>query len=188
MSTVQLESERRRTRAFRAAVLAAVAAVVVVVVAVLLLTGGDDDSELEIGTPAEVSAQELGDFAEDKGQPVYWAGEIPGTKLELTETSRNYIFVRYLPDLAPIGDRKPSYTTVATYPQARALATARRAGRNRGNVSTRVPGGGIAVWSRARPTSVYVAFPGDGHLIEVFHPQGSTARDLARSGRLKPIS
>ena len=181
-------TEAQRKRAFRAAALAAVVAVVVVVAVVLLVADGDDDSKPEVGTPTEVSADGLRDFAEDKGQPVYWAGESAGTKIELTETSRDYVFVRYLPRLAPIGDQKPSYTTVATYPQSRALQVARGASGNRGNVSRRAPGGGLAVWSRARPTSVYVAFPRANYLIEVYNPRPATARALALSGRLEPVS
>ncbi len=178
-----------RPRPPLAAVLGVALAVAVLVVAVVLLVAdGDDEPERRLGVPSEVSAEQLRDFAEEEDRPVYWAGEISGTKLELTETSRGYVYVRYLPDLAPIGDDKPNYTTVATYPQRGAFAAARRAARRRGNVSRDVPGGGVAVWSRSRPRSVYLAFPEANYLIEVFHPRATEARELALSGQIQRIS
>ncbi len=178
------DPQRRRSRLV--AGLAAAAAVVVVILVVVLVTGGDDDSEPETGTPTEVSAQELREFAKERGNPVFWAGEIEGTKLEFTETSRGHVFVRYLPDLAPIGDDKPLYTTVATYPQPDALGTVRRSARRRGSVRRAVPGRGLATWRRSRPNSVYMALPDVDFLVEVFSPQAKTAQSLATSGRVKP--
>ena len=176
------DPQRRRSRLLPG--LAAAAVVVVVIVAILLLTGGDSGPEVEKGTATQVSAQELRDFAEDRGNPVYWVGEIEEAKLELTETSRGHVFVRYLPDLAPIGDDKPLYTTVATYPQPDALGTVRSSARRRGNVRRAVPGGGVATWRRSRPNSVYMAMPGVDFLVEVFSPQAKTAQSLATSGRV----
>ena len=181
-STQPATTKKRRGR-FGAIALALVAAVLVVVVLVLALGGGEDAKP---GTPRELSADELESLAEDNGEPIYWAGEMEGTKLEVTETTQGHVFVRYLPQLAPIGDNKPQYTTVATYPKADALRAVSRAGKNPGMVARRVAGGGVATWSRSRPSSVYVAFPGVDFLIEVYHPRASTARDLALSGRIRP--
>lgn len=180
------KSARGRTAAIALALAAAVAAVLV---AIVLASGGDDGSaQTKVGVPSAVSAQQLGDFARSKGEPVYWAGEVPGTKLELTETSRGYVFVRYLDRLAPIGDAKPNYTTIGTYPQTNALAAVRRAANGRGTVTRRVSGGGLAVWSIRRGTSVYLAFPGSKELIEVYNPRARTAQALAVSGRIQPAS
>ena len=185
MTTAETPTDPQRRRSRLVAALAAVAAVIALVVVILLVTG-DDDSAPKAGTPTEVSAQKLRDFAKDRGNPVFWVGEIEGAKLELTETSRGHVFVRYLPDLAPIGDDKPLYTTVATYPQPDALGTVRNSASRRGNVRRAIPGGGLATWRRSRPNSVYMAVPGIDFLVEVFSPQAKTAQNLATSGRVKP--
>ena len=169
-----------------AVVAGTLAAIAAVVVAVMVLANGGDDDEAEAGAPREVSAEELRGFAEGEERPVYWAGEIEGTKLELTETSRSYVYVRYLDELAPVDDEKPLYTTIGTYPQADALEAVRKAGGAKGMVRREAPGGGLAVWSRLRPTSVYLAFPGSDYLVEVFHPKARSAQHLALSGRVEP--
>lgn len=167
---------------------ALVAAAVVAIVVLLFVVGGDDDDEGgKVGVAREVSVEQLRNFARERGNPVFWAGEIEGTKLEFTETTRGQVFVRYLPEIAPIGDDKPQYTTIATYPQPDALSVVRKAGRRRGNVTRELAGGGLATWSRSRANSVYLAVPGIDFLVEVFHPQAKTAQNLARSGRVKPV-
>jgi hypothetical protein len=54
-------------------------------------------------------------------------------------------------------------------------------------VSEKTERGGLAVWSRERPTSVYVAFPDVRQLIEIYSPDADEARRLARSGRIAPV-
>jgi hypothetical protein len=179
-AATHLETGRRRS--FRTALLVAVGAVAVAIVGALLLGGGDEAEEA--GTPREVSVQQLQDFARDQQEPIYWAGEVGGTKLELTETSRGQVYVRYLPERAAIGDEKPAYTAIGSYPRQNALEAVRRASRRRGAVTRRVRGGGLAVWNRARPTSVYVAFPRSNRLVEVYHPRARTAQELALSGKI----
>ena len=177
---------RKRAFARRGAVALALVALVVLAVVFFLVRG--DDSSLEPGIPKELSADELADLESDAGGPVYWAGPMEGTKLEVTKTSQGHVFVRYLPEAAPIGDNKPQYTTVSTYPQQGALRAVGRAGRRRGMVTSRVAGGGVATWSRARPTSVYVGLPNSDRLVEVFNPDAKIARELAVSGRIQPAS
>ena len=46
---------------------------------------------------------------------------------------------------------------------------------------------GLAVWSKARPTSVYVAFRGVPSLVEVYAPDAKEARTLALSGRIRTV-
>ena len=43
------------------------------------------------------------------------------------------------------------------------------------------------MWNLARPTSVYLAFPGVPHLVEVYAPDADEARTLALSGRIRPV-
>jgi hypothetical protein len=43
------------------------------------------------------------------------------------------------------------------------------------------------VWSRRRPTSVYVAYSGAARLVEVFDPDARRAQELVFSGQLSPV-
>jgi hypothetical protein len=49
-----------------------------------------------------------------------------------------------------------------------------------------VSGGGLAVYSRTQPNSVYVAFPRGNVQIEVYDPSAPRARRLARGGQVRP--
>lgn len=151
-----------------------------------ILLGGDGESPgtIAAGVPVTVSGEALTAFADSHEAPVYWAGGIPSRRLELT-TSRAGTFVRYLPMGARAGDPRPTFATIATYPLPRAYATAARRRMQPGMTSRKIAGGGLAVWSRGRPTSVYVAFAGVPHLVEVYAPTGREAQRL--SGRLRPV-
>ena len=165
-------------------------AVAALAVALTLLLSGESDSSgpgTKAGKPVAVSADELREFAGSADGIVYWAGELPGTKLELTRTSRNEVFVRYLSSDAKVGDSRPAFATVSTYPFERAYEVTTKSAKGEGQRSRNAPGGGIAVWSASRPTSVYVAYPGGNRLIEVFDPDGERARRLVFSGQVSPV-
>jgi hypothetical protein len=134
-----------------------------------------------------VSLAELRRVPGELGHPVYWAGERSGDRYELTRTEDGRVYVRYLPDGVQPGDRRAAFLTVATYPRANALAAVRAAARRAGAVRLAVPGGGVGVFSRGRPTNVYVAYPGVPFQVEVFDPSGDAARRLVESGRVMPI-
>lgn len=127
----------------------------------------------------------LAAFAEAQDGPVYWAGTIASRHLELTRTADG-TFVRYLPAGVEAGDSGRALT-VATYPLQGAYATATQRAGSRAMISRRISGGGIAVWSKAAPTSVYVAFPRVPHLVEVYAPDADEARRLAFSGHIAPV-
>ena len=152
--------------------------------AAFLLLRGDDSPQ--IGAPAAVSAETLKSFASSHDGPVYWIGPIAARKLELTSTADG-TFVRYLPLSASIGDSARAIT-VGTYPMRHAYATAVGRAKTTQMTSRETVGGGIAVWSKTRPTSVYLAFPGVPHLVEVYAPDADQARTLALSGRIRPVS
>jgi hypothetical protein len=136
-------------------------------------------------TPVATSPDKLKKLAAARGRPIYWAGTRGGTTYELTNVPGGRIFIRYLPRGVQVGATKP-YLTVATYPLARAFADTRAAA-NRSN-AVKVPiKGGIAFYTKARPTSVYVAFPGVDEQMEVFHPSARSARALVTSGRIRPV-
>ena len=153
----------------------------------LLVLRGEDVSAPDVrpGVPILVSADELAAHAHAVGAPVYWAGEIEGRRLELTTTSTG-TFVRYLPPGAAAGNADRALT-IATYPLANAFATATARARNAQMTSARTPEGGLAVWSRRRPTSVYLAFPDVRQLIEIYSPDAAAARRIARSGEIVAV-
>ncbi len=87
----------------------------------------------------------------------------------------------------PVGDRRPDYTTIGTYPRPGAVKGLRRLARQPEAETFRLAGGGIAVYGRDRPSSVYLAFPGQDVQVEVYDPSPRKARRLARSGRVRPV-
>jgi hypothetical protein len=121
------------------------------------------------------------------GFPVYWAGAIPGRALELTNAPGARAFVRYLPPGTAAGDPRAQFTTVATYAAGNGVAAVTRVSHQAGAVPVRAPGGAVAVTSRSRPTSVYLAFPGSTAEIEVFNPDPAVARSLVTSGKIVPV-
>jgi hypothetical protein len=124
-------------------------------------------------------------FASSHDGPVYWAGPMTARTLELTATGAG-TFVRYLPPGATVGDSARAIT-VATYPLRNAYATAAARAKNAQMTSRETAGGGVVVWNLTRPTSVYLAFPGVPHLVEVYAPDADEARTLALSGRIRPV-
>jgi hypothetical protein len=163
-----------------------VAVLVAATVAGFLFLRGDDRSNQSLaGAPAAVSAERLATLASSQAGPVYWAGPISARKLELTTTGSG-TFVRYLPLSTSVGDSGRAIT-VATYPLRNAFATAVSRSKSPQMTSRETAAGGLVVWSRTRPTSVYLAFPGVPHLVEVYAPDAVQARTLALSGRIRPV-
>jgi hypothetical protein len=121
------------------------------------------------------------------GFPVYWAGEIARRALELTNAPGSRAFVRYLPPGTRAGDPRARFTTVATYAVGNGVAAVTRVSHEPGAVTIHAPGGAVAISSSARPTSVYVAFPGSSSEVEVFNPDPATARFLVTSGKIVPV-
>ena len=119
--------------------------------------------------------------------PLFWAGTRPGMGYELTRTAAGNIFIRYLPANARAGDPRPAFLAIGTYPVPDAFARTRTAGKRTGAVAVGLKGGGIAVYDSARPTSVYFAYPDSKVQVEVFDPNGRTARNLVVYGRVVPI-
>jgi hypothetical protein len=154
-------------------------------VATLLFVGQDDPPAQDSSAPVTVSAAELASFAGSVGSPVYWGGELPSRTIELTTTATG-TFVRYLPAGTTVGGSSRALT-IATYPLQDAYGTAARRAKAAGMTSRQTRNGGLAVWSKAQPTSVYVAFRGAPSLIEVYAPQAKEARTLALSGRIRAV-
>lgn len=162
----------------------ALALVFVAAAAARLVTYGARAATIQNGKPTEVSPVRLRAFAH--GRVVYWAGFAKSMKLELTKTNRG-VFVRYLPKSVRIGDRRALFTTVGTYSAPRGYEEATHARGRAGMVTRRGPSGQVVVWSKSRPTSVYLAKRGSTWLVEVFDPRAARARTLALSGTINPV-
>jgi hypothetical protein len=160
-------------------------ALVLAVFGALRLLGGDDGPTLEDGVPTEASASDLRELA-SPARPLYWIGPPASGRLEVTKTSRDAVYVRYLPEGVELGDNRPRFTTIATYSSANAYSELLGSQRSKGMKSERVPGGGLAVWRTGQGTSVYVAYPRVRYLVEVFDPSPVRARALAL-GSLQPV-
>jgi hypothetical protein len=164
-----------------------VLAIVVGLIVWLIVKGGDDDKNTAASPPATAATVDtLRTLRGQLGHDVYWAGKRSRFTLELTQVNGN-TFIRYLPSGIGVGDPRPNYLTIGTYPKARSYALLQRQARQRANQSRQAARGGLAVWSDGRPQSVYLAYPGSDVQIEVYDPSAARARRLATSGAVKPI-
>jgi hypothetical protein len=169
-------------------VAAAIALAIILGVVLWLVLRGGSEAESSRRAPATAaSIQRLNAFASSVGHPIYWAGAQPKFTYELSRTKDGRVYIRYLPPGVKIGNRKPNYLTVATYPQPHALATLRAAAKKQGVQTIHLAGGGLAFQYKGRPTSVYVAYPGLDYQIEVFDPSPARAVQLVASGQIKPV-
>jgi hypothetical protein len=134
-----------------------------------------------------VTLQQLKDRAISFGHPLYWAGPESGYRYELTQTKDGSVFVRYLPEGAQVGDRKPDYLTVGTYPQKGALAILKATARRNRAATIPLANGGVAFVDPKHSTSVYLAYPSIDLQVEVYDPSPERARHLVASGQIAPI-
>lgn len=136
--------------------------------------------------PVALTARGLKTAAASLGQAVFWVGEAPGFRYELSRSSTGDVLVRYLPLDAKVGERR-QFLTVGTYPFPNAFATA-QAGISQGGIRwQRIANGGLASYRQAEPHSVYLAFPNLDYRIQVFDPSAAQARGLVASGRVRPV-
>jgi hypothetical protein len=152
-----------------------------------LILGGRDDGSAPTNGASEASESELRSFAASSSTPVYWAGPRADQTYELTRTADGRVYVRYLPHGVKVGDPRPQFLTVGTYPRPNAWAELRRAAREPGAVSRQLSNDGMMVFSRSRPTSVYVGYAGGRYQIEVYAPSPGSARKLVLSGQIVPV-
>jgi hypothetical protein len=137
--------------------------------------------------PRAATADGLSALAAGRGGPVYWAGAREGVVYEVTETSQDYVYVRYLPSGTELGTAEAAFLTVATYPREDAYGDVEAAARRPGAVALELPRGGLAVYDEARPTSIYLAYRGARQQIEIYHPSPREARRIVTSGRVGPV-
>jgi hypothetical protein len=159
------------------------------------VAGGGGKSEDEAAKPPQfpgaariVSPAELREAAAASSLPIYWAGERPGTELELSETGEVRAYVRYLTGGTAAGDPKSAYLTIGAYKLPNALA-ALQANARRTDTALRKTPRGAQMWVDPNsPTSVYLARPGEGFQVEVYDPDPKTALRVALSGDVRPVA
>jgi hypothetical protein len=121
------------------------------------------------------------------GRPIYWAGPMPGERLELTRLANGEVFVRYLPVGVKVGSTQAELT-VGTYQVNDALGAVERSASSPQAVRLAIKGGAVAFYNRGRPTNVYLAFPGGSYQIEVFDPNPARAKSLVEGGHVVPVA
>jgi len=174
-----------------------VGAIVAVAIAVafvvwLLVRGGDSNTASTTTNgqavgPVATSEDELRSLSDELGHPLYWAGPIPDRTYELTRTSDNRVFIRYLPKGVPVGIRQAAYTIVGTYPVENAYKVLQGLAKKPDESSFSAPSGGFAVYSTTQANNVYLAYPGSNLQIEVYDPSPQKARDLITSGQVAAV-
>ena len=179
------------SRYVRIAVLGVIGVAAAVIIALVVGRGGKSSpgtTQVKVGPigPTLVSASGLKTLARDLGQVIYWAGPVAGDKYEVTRTTTNDVYVRYLPARIRAGTHERKYLLIATYPLAGALDSL-VASTNRELLTVAGGKGGLAAVEPGTPTNVRVAFPKVDFQIEVFDPSPQKARQVATSATLKPV-
>ena len=154
----------------------------------LVMNRGSDTPPATATGASSASESELRTFAESVSHPIYWAGPRDGFTYELTRTNDGRVYVRYLPEGTEVGDPSSRFLTIGTYPRANAFAELKRAGHADGAISLKLARDGLAVFSQAKPTSVYFGYPDARYQVEVYNPSPDEARRLALSGQVVPVS
>lgn len=153
-----------------------------------LLLRIDAGGSPEPSAPHVIKIAELRDLSALIGHEVYWAGPPRvGVKLELTHNSDGTIYLRYLSDESRVGNVRPRFTTVGTYPVPSAFAALTQEAKHPAAIVRNLPDGGLAYMNARHPTSVYIAWPGSEIEVEVFDPSPKHALDLVLSGAVAPI-
>lgn len=166
-----------------------VSGVLVLIAVLLVLTGSDggDDSQVLDTSPHFVEASELTALEGSLGHAIYWLGERPPDRIELTEEADGSVYLRYLPPGTAAGDPRADFLTVGTYPVVEAQVAVRRAAAGAGASIGRVGDGGIVLANPASEGSVYLAYPDSDLQIEVYDPAPGRAMRLVRAGSVRPV-
>jgi len=166
-------------------------AVVVGIVAWVATSGGDDEAAPE-PAPVEaeaaiVSEEELADVASTAEYPVFWAGPVDGTELELTDSGEAGVLLRYLEEGDEVGEAIADRIAIGSYPlddPEKALENfASQPGATVGND----PDLGMIVTNEQSPGSVYFVDPENEVQVEVYAPTPEEAMGLVRSGDIVPV-
>ena len=186
-STTSPRSGLLRDRRIGAGALLAILALVALIAWLVVDSRGGSPKPEAKSTVAIVSQSGLKTIAIALHQPIYWVGAQSGTKLELTQLPNRRIYVRYLPASGHAGD-KGTFLTVGTYQMRNAFSILQAASKKPDAVPVAIGNGAIALYHRSNPQSVYVAYPGSDHQIEVYSPKAASARQLVATNRLRSVT
>lgn len=162
---------------------------IVIALVALVVSGGEDEGPAAAPEAEStiVSEEELAERAAALGQPIYWAGPVPGTVLELEQLGgEEGVRVRYLPEGSDVGEAPPEALTVGSYPLAEANAALERFAAEPGSVTRQGPNGREVVYSEEKPTSAYFVDPEGSVQVEVYDPSPQKALSLALAGKVAP--
>ncbi|MEI7760093.1 MAG: hypothetical protein WCJ67_04905 [Thermoleophilia bacterium] len=134
--------------------------------------------------PVAATDKVLSALASNAGHVVYWAGPVEGTTPEFTQTSKDLIYVRYLPAGVAVGTQPLKYLIVATYPFVDGYNALKKISNGNG---VEIPGGGFAVVDERQPRSVHFAFPDVDFQGEIFDVTPEKALEVATSGDIQPV-
>jgi hypothetical protein len=136
---------------------------------------------------AIVSPARLAAATAKLGQPVYWAGSLPGTELELEELPEGTRVI-YLPAGEEAGADSSTALTIGSYPLADPESALREFAARPGAIVRHASDGTEVVSSREQPTSVYFVGADKTVQVEVYDPSPRRAMRLALSGRVRPFA
>lgn len=169
-----------------------IALAIVVGVVVYLAVSGDDDGGEEPTSGAEataariVSEDELMEIAADAEQPVYWAGEMEGAEIEVTENETGAL-VRYLEEDEEPGAALGGRVAIGSYAIPNPRKALNNFAKTPGATVEKVPGVGKVVISPEAQKNVYFVDPDNEVQVEVYAPTSKRAIGLVRSGKVQPI-
>lgn len=140
--------------------------------------------------PAIVTADELQARARSAGYPadypLYWAGEVTGTNIELTVMADGTWAVRYLPEGTKAGSPNDSLTVVTFYqPDGPSRVTS--IAEEPTATSKTYSGGAIAASSAENPSEISFAYEGYPMLGVVTSPNPTAAWQLLDKGVIRPV-
>lgn len=166
-------------------------AVLVGIVAWVATSGGDDESAPEpAAVEAEatvVSEEELADIASTAEYPVYWAGPIDGTELEVTDSSEAGVLLRYLEEGDKVGDAIADRIAIGSYPLDDPQKALDNFASRPGAVVSEDPELGTIVTNEETLSSVYFVDPENEVQVEVYAPTPQEVMSLVRSGDVVPV-
>jgi hypothetical protein len=136
--------------------------------------------------PTAASVADLRALAKRLKHPIYWVGPKKGVTYELTQTAGGQLHIRYLAAGVKLGSPTP-YLAIGTYPFNGAYAATKALLKTKSNVQVKMPGGGVALYSKSYPQSIHLAFPRSDIQVEVYDPSAARARQFVTSGQVQAI-
>jgi hypothetical protein len=162
---------------------------IAVVVGLVAWLSERDDGHGGSGPSPEVRIvrpDQLDDAAALSGHPVYWAGPVPGTELELREGADGTVQVRYVEAGSERGEGDENVLTVGSYPLSDPAAALDAFAARPGSVARRAEDGSEVVTSTESPGSAYFSSPDNSVQVEVYDPVPGRALKLVLAGRARP--